>query len=220
MISDALLHAAAAEAEAHLLKSLPEVRPHQFSPRFERKMKQLISRANHPVRYQVLRYAAAVLIAVLSLFGTVMAVSPEARAAVVGWVKSTFFEFSEYSTAKESIPNAHEYYLAVVPEGYTLMGVSEKTNGKAYLYVDDAQNVLQFSYAYRETVGSLFVKTEDYQHHLGDVNENNADIYIANKRNEASVIVWEDSDVLFYILAMADQVELIKIAETVQKTEK
>ena len=37
MISDALLRVAAAEAEAHLLKCLPEVQPHQFSPRCERK---------------------------------------------------------------------------------------------------------------------------------------------------------------------------------------
>ena len=65
MISDALLREAAAEAEVCLLANLPEIQPHEFSAGFERKMKRLISRVNHPIRHQVLRYAAAVLLAVL-----------------------------------------------------------------------------------------------------------------------------------------------------------
>lgn len=101
MLTDAMLSEAAAEAERFLLSIVPEDgEPHVFSKRFERKMAKLIRRTNHPIRYQVMRTAAAVVLAIATLFGTVMAVSPEARAAVIGWVKSAFHEFFEYSLEK------------------------------------------------------------------------------------------------------------------------
>ena len=101
MLTDAMLSEAAAEAERFLLTIVPEDgEPHTFSKRFERKMRKLIRRTNHPIRYQVMRTAAAVVLVIATLFGTVMAVSPEARAAVIGWVKSAFHEFFEYSLEK------------------------------------------------------------------------------------------------------------------------
>ena len=101
MLTDAMLSEAAAEAERFLLSIVPEDgEPHTFSKRFEWKMRKLIRRTNHPIRYQVMRTAAAVVLAIATLFGTVMAVSPEARAAVIGWVKSAFHEFFEYSLEK------------------------------------------------------------------------------------------------------------------------
>lgn len=46
-----------------------------------------------------------------------------------------------------------------------------------------------------------------------------ADIYIAIKEGETSVIVWKDNntDVLFYVFAKADKTALIEITESVQK---
>lgn len=106
MLTDAILREATAEAERFLLSIVPEDgEPHVFSKRFERKMQKLIRRANHPIRYQVMRTAAAVALAIVTLFGAVMAVSPEARAAVVGWVKSTFHEFFEYSNEASNTGN-------------------------------------------------------------------------------------------------------------------
>ena len=101
MLTDAMLSEAAAEAERFLLTIVPEDgEPHTFSKRFEWKMRKLIRRTNHPIRYQVMRTAAAVVLAIATLFGAVMAISPEARAAVIGWVKSAFHEFFEYSLEK------------------------------------------------------------------------------------------------------------------------
>ena len=57
-----------------------------FSSAFERKMKKLIRRADHPIRYRIAQAAACLLLAALLSGCTVLAVSPEARAAFVGWV--------------------------------------------------------------------------------------------------------------------------------------
>lgn len=237
MLTDAMLEEAAAEAERFLLSIVPEDgEPHLFSKRFERKMAKLIRRTNHPIRYQIMRTAAAVLLAITTLFGAVMAVSPEARAAVIGWVKSAFHEFFEYSNEvpntnntptednsgvnnSTSEPVKYEYHLSVIPEGYQELNVIEKVDGKVYLYVNNLGQILQFTYTDDTTNNSLFTKVEDYQQYSAFVNECPAEIYIALKENETSVIVWQDvqAGVLFQIFAFADQSELINIAETVEK---
>ena len=223
MITDAMLKEAAAEAERFMLAHLPEIQePHVFSKRFERKMQKLLARAKHPIRYQVVRYVAAVLLAIIMLFGTVLAVSPEVRATVFGWVRSTFYEYFQYSNDNEEVPARDEYELAVIPDRYKEQKVIEKRNGKTYLYIDDSGNVLQFAYAYGENINSFFADANDYEKRTGYVHGVMADIYLANKENETSVIVWRDpdADVLFYIFAKADQAELINIAESVQKKNK
>lgn len=230
MLTDAILKEATAEAERFLLSIVPEdSEPHVFSKRFERKMQKLIRRANHPIRYQVMRTAAAVALAIVTLFGAVMAVSPEARAAVIGWVKSAFYEFFEYSNQNSQTNGAssntdgdavkYEYHLSVAPEGYWEWRAVEKVDGNIQLYLNNAGDVLQFSYSYGDIFSSKFVKAENYEQHSAFVNGHRADIYISLKENEASGIVWQDinGNVIFQISAIADKEVLIKIAETVTK---
>lgn len=237
MLTDAMLQDAAAEAERFLLSIVPEDgEPHVFSKRFEHKMAKLIRRTNHPIRYQIMRTAAAVLLAITTLFGAVMAVSPEARAAVIGWVKSAFHEFFEYanenSNSGDSVnhgannedsnppsePVKHEYHLSVVPEGYRELKTIDKLDGKMYLFVNDAGQILQFTYTYGSENSNMFAKAEEYKQHSVVVNECSADVYIAIKDSETSGIVWQDIDarVLFQISAICDREGLIKIAETVE----
>lgn len=237
MLTDAMLREAAAEAERFLLSIVPEEgEPHVFSKRFERRISKLIRRANHPIRYKVMRAAAAVVLVIATLFGTVMAVSPEARAAVVGWVKSAFYEFFEYSNEVPSTNNApidenndgnnptnepvkYEYCLSVVPDGYRELNVIEKADGKVYLYINDVGQILQFTYTDDTTSNSLFTKSEDYQQYSASVKDVPADVYITSEENETNVIIWQDlhTNMLFQISAMADYSELIKIAEIVGK---
>ena len=232
MLTDAILKEATAEAERFRLSLVPEDgEPHVFSKRFERKMQKLIRRVNHPIRYQVMRTAAAVALVIVTLFGAVMAVSPEARAAVIGWIKETFGVYVQYSNddvygnkgadSNNDIPKVTkaEYHLAVIPEGYREIEVVDKIDGKMYVYANDLGEILRFVYTYGIENSGLFVKTEDYVYHIGFVNELPADIYIPQIANETSVIIWQDphTSVLFGIFAMADQIELIEMAETVAK---
>lgn len=227
MLTDAILREATAEAERFLLSIVPEDgEPHVFSKRFERKMQKLIRRTNHPIRYQVMRAAAAIALAIVTLFGAVMAVSPEARAAVVGWIKSSFHEFFEYSNANPQTndvpdePVRYEYRLSVVPEGYREWKVVEKVDGKTYTYINDMEEILRFTYSYGGKIDSLFIETKKYTQYSEMVNELPADVYIAIKEKETSVIVWKEpqGDVLIRIFAIADKETLVKIAESVVKT--
>lgn len=231
MLTDAILKEATAEAERFLLSIVPEDgEPHVFSKRFERKMQKLIRRVNHPIRYQVMRAAAAVVLVIATLFGAVMAVSPEARAAVVDWLKATFINYTTYShdyTEDDSVkpsegtdePIVYKYRLSNIPEGYRELNVIEKIDGKIYFYVNEQGVILQFTYTDDIANATLFINTEKCQHYTATVNGISADIYIAFAEGETSAIVWQDAETgtLFQIFAMANQTELIALAESVEK---
>lgn len=231
MLTDAILKEATAEAERFLLSIVPEGEElHVFSKRFERKMEKLIHRTNHPIRYQAMRIAAAIVLAIVTLFGAVMAVSPEARAAVVGWIRETFGIYTHYASNAatpnnttpgdaDTDPIQYEYHFSVVPEGYIELMVEDTPGGKTYLYVGELGDVLQFTYSYEVENGNLFIETENYEHHKGYVHNLAADVYIAMKQDETSAIVWQDlqNGIIFEIYAIANQSELIALAETISK---
>jgi hypothetical protein len=220
MITDAMLREAAAEAERFMLAHLPEVQePHVFSKRFERKMQKLISRMKHPIRYQVKRYVAAILLAVILLFGTIFAVSLEVRATVIGWVRSTFLEFFQYSNDDTSKPVIAEYELTIIPEGYRQLNIIDKEDGKTYLYVNNDGVFLDFTYAYAIGSNDYFTNAEDCEQYSAIINGINADIYVSKAVDETSLIVWQDplENILFHISAKANKAELIELAESVQK---
>ncbi len=179
MITDAMLKEATGEAERYLLATLSsgDDQEHQFSSRFERKMERLIRRVNHPVRYQVLRSAAAIILALLTLVGAVLAVSPEARARVVGWVRRTVSSFSQYEnhTPIDS-GTRYVYALSEVPEGYALLTIIEEGNGQTYIYLNQAGSIIRFIYTYSGKGNSFFVETEDYDISAAAVGQYPADV--------------------------------------------
>ena len=91
-----------------------------FSPAFERKMKKLIRRADHPVWYRIAQAAACLLLAALLSGCTVLAVSPEARAAFAGWVREVYETWFVYRYTGEEQPTSENtvYAPTWVPEGY------------------------------------------------------------------------------------------------------
>lgn len=223
MITEEMLAAAAEEVSLCMIQGLPS-HPHTFSEAFEKKMRKLLRRTLHPVRYQILRYTAAVLVAIFTIFSVPIAVSPEVRAAVVGWVKSAFHEFFEYSSESPSPTNAdvgYDYFLSETSSGYTLLNSFEKNAGNLYIYTNSEGHILQFSYTRSADGNGLFVDTDGYDVHVASVNNQPADIYISQNSSEASVIVWQDTtgNILFQITAYADKEELLVLAENIKKRE-
>ena len=224
MVTDKMLQQAAGEVELAMLNSLSakDITPHQFSERFEKKMKKLINKVKHPIRYNLLRSAAAIILIIFTLFGTLVAFSPEVRASVINWVRSTFFEFSQYSSAGDNSNTNYEYHFSLVPEGYTELATIDADDGKTYIYAHEEGYTLQFSYVIGNLAHNFFLKTDSHDHFDGLVNGNKADIYIANSEDENSAIVWRDSetDILLCVSANVDKDTLIAFAESVTKTAK
>ena len=223
VITDAALQAAAEEVAMAMLLDVP-AESHTFSARFEKKMKRLLRRTRHPVGYRVLRYAAAILLAITVLFGAVFAASPEVRAAVVNWVKSAFHEFFRYSSNETLPPEMesveYEFFLPESFGDYSLVTTFDEEKGKTFIFMSNQGELLQFTYAYGGET-SMYVDAENTDVYKGMVGEQSADIYISKNGSETNAIVWQDpeSNVLLVISVYADIDELQKIAENVEKRE-
>ena len=218
MITDETLQVAAEEVAMAMLNNIPE-ETYSFSARFEKKMQRLLRRAKHPVFYQVMRYAAVIVLAVTVLFGAVFAVSPTVRAAVVGWVQSVFCEFYKYSSEETTPPDVeYEYYLPESFDDYSLLTAVDEENGKTFVYINANGEILQFSYLRGSDEESYFIETEGYTVSRDKVREYSAIIFISKTTERENLIVWQDYDknVLFTISAFADKDKLLDIAEEIK----
>ena len=218
MITDETLQVAAEEVAMAMLNNIPE-ETYSFSARFEKKMQRLLRRAKHPVFYQVMRYAAVIVLAVTVLFGAVFAVSPTVRAAVVGWVQSVFCEFYKYSSEETTPPDVeYEYYLPESFDDYSLLTAVDEENGKTFVYINANGEILQFSYLRGSDEESYFIETEGYTVYRDKVREYSAIIFISKTTERENLIVWQDYDknVLFTISAFADKDKLLDIAEEIK----
>ena len=94
MITDAQLRKAAEKSGDLYLRYVEQdynsTPPHEFSASFEKKIRKLRKRADHPYFYKALHKAAAVILAILISGSAWLAVDTEARAAFFGWVKEIY----------------------------------------------------------------------------------------------------------------------------------
>lgn len=193
-----------------------------FSPAFERKMKKLIHRADHPIRYRIAQAAACLLLVARMSGCTVLAVSPEEWAAFVGWVREIYGTYVEYRYTGENqdIPQNMRYYRPTwIPEGYQKTTVDERTS-KTYIYYENKDKLLIFCCTMDADASTLHVASGnndilDIQNvKIGD---SSADLYIDPKEDAASGIVWiNDNGTLFWIHGQLTGDELIKMAESVE----
>ena len=228
MVTDAVLRSAAAEAQDALLSALAaeQTNLHEFSVAFEKKMEKLTRRAKHPVRYQVLRYAAVIVLMMATLFGSLMAFSLEVRADVIGWFRSTFKgPYAHYDSVDVTdIPDAaaemeYDYYLPAVPEGYVLWKEMEKIEGKTYMYhKEETGNILFFDYAYSKGIGDAFIGVEGYTYERVKIGQLEGDLYTTTEEGQNNALVWtsKHGGVLFEIFGDISGEELIALAEGVQ----
>ena len=125
MISDERLRKAAQKVEESMLASLPEPEECEatFSPEFERKMKKLIRRTDHPISHRIMKAVACFLLVVLVGGGSVLTLSAEARATFVGWVREVYESYFSYRyTGEDKIAPQNIIFCPTwLPNGYEVI---------------------------------------------------------------------------------------------------
>lgn len=223
MITDEMLAEATAEVNDAMLKSLPNESEcdHQFSHRFERKMKSVIRRAEHPTIYRIVYRAACLLLILVFSFTTILAVSPTARAAFFGWIKETYESFVNYhleDTESNNVSNL-VYRIEELPPEYTEIAISEDVNNYMGIYADPDGNLLYFSYSTSPDTAYFSVKAEGATLLNVSVAGNPADLYLSEDSTKSNCIIWcdEENNAILYISAMLDKDMLLKLAESVSQ---
>ena len=185
---------------------LAEERPeHTFSPAFEGRMKRLLRRGNHPLRYQIL-HAAACLLLVLILSGcTVLAVSTEAREVFAGWVREVYetafvyrYTGPEQTKSMEAAKPNVIYRPSWVPEGYyETSGHGMEAEQGIVCYENRKGGRLTIFYAHDFDGNALPLDGDEADVFRVFVGEAPADLYVDRTPGNANNLIWEDGGVFF-----------------------
>ncbi len=226
MISEERLRQAAGAAALALTDCLPapEECQHEFSPGFDRRMRKVLRRGNHPTVYRGLRRVASFLL-VLLLSGSIwLAVDTEAREAVFGWISERVEGAYHYFFRGERTSQNYltEYTLSKIPEGYHKKDVFETYSYTETTYLETATGrYLSLGWLHPSTeteTPELFFLTGDMEREQAQVNGRAAEFYRDDTGNNANVIVWRDEEraTLLYLSGYFDKESLIDLAENVK----
>ena len=226
MISNDFIRQATEEYHDESMSTIPTENEidHVFSDRFEENMKSVIKKNNHPQLNRILRMAASFALVILIAGGSVMALSPTARAAVLGWLfgresDAYVYRSTGTETNEETITT---YDFAEIPEGYTFQQNFLMPNSGLVIYSEESTGrLLKVFFAPNDGSGALYLIPEDatlIPIQLGDIS---ADFYLSNIEDESSTIVWTDpeNDYLVTVDGFFSQEELVEMAMNLVKKE-
>lgn len=222
MITDEMISQAAGELAYAMNKSLPEPGEcnHQFSAGFERKIKRLMRRADYPGMYRVFRAVASIILVISIGFASLLAISPEARAAVFGWVRRQYESFYEfYFEGEPEVSGEVRYCPQWIPEGYELESAQEIVGGERYIYSNKNGQSILFSYMSASESSKLYAEGAGCTQFDVEINGNHGEVFTSDNPEESNLIVWTDSEtgILLYLNAILDKDSLVTFAENVMR---
>ena len=209
---------AARQEYGNPMEELPE---HDFSPEFERKMRKLVCRANHPIWYRAAQAAACFFLAALFSGCAVLAASAEAREVFTGWVREVYetsFIYRFFGPEREA--SAHVLYRpAYVPAGYQAKKEYVSKDVLSIEYRSDAGELTVFTCFMNGASPVIQVVrdgTETYKQ--VSVNGMSAELYLDQDEGEANILIWTDEKegTIFCLSSAVSEAELIIMAESVE----
>ena len=225
MISNLLLRQATEEYHEESMSAIPTENEidHVFSDRFEENMKSVIKKNNHPQLKRVLRIAASFALVILVAGGSVMALSPAARAAVIGWLfgqDGTTFSYTSMGEESES-DVYYKYDLAEIPEGYFLWQEIVDESQSIMLYAEEETGLLlKVTGSPNDGTGAMFLLTTTDEKSTVQIGDITADFYLSESEDVSSGLAWvdPDTDYLICLDGFFSKEELIELALSLVKT--
>ena len=162
---------------------------------------------------------AGILLAILLAGSAVLAFSPEARAAFLGWIRQQYETFYVYTFAG-SIDNTEpvRYELGSIPEGFTFSTVFEIAGGESYIYSGPNGEIGEFGYSVAPEGIALYIEVAECEHRTVTINGLPGDLYVPKDRSSRTELFWVDdaTGTIFTLGFQVDPEVLISIAETIQ----
>lgn len=221
-IRQALLDA----AEEDLRQALADPTKPAFSPRYlawEKKFLRnpigLSKRTLRPVWKTVLRWAACFLLVVSLSLGTLMAVSPQARAWVTAWFTEQHKDHVTYRFQGEALPTEalRDWAPTYLPDGYEQTDYIDLENIVSILYNnDDPKMEIELSYQLLTEGGGESLDNE--RHEITPVSIHGMSGYLHTATDDSqNMLVWFDeaNHHAFLLMSRVDCDTLIRIAESV-----
>ena len=208
----------------------------EATPRYQRQMAEMVKdplkwerRRARPLWKNVAQKAAVILLVFSLSLGSLMAVSPTVRAAVVRWVTEWYETHVVYRFSGEQLSGEMpKYEITDLPEGYV---EDERVDWPTYISIiyrkanDENAPWIYLRYVYMQQGTVNNIGTEGADIIPVTVNGIEGQLYLARNPDESdSTITWIDPDknIAFIVDAALDADSILHIAESVSlvKTEK
>lgn len=224
-LKNILLDAAAGEFE----EELHEIEPVVVSDRFKWQMLRMLSNPNKWAKEQrrgsawtrCLQSVAVFLLICSVAIGSIMVVSPTARAAIITWVTEWYESSVIYRFFGEpTFTKMPQYEIAGLPFGYKKTGMPvELPNDVEIFYENSEGEVIRFEYMRVEEGSAVEIETENMD--IIEIEDNAflGHVYISKDVNQSNLITWfnEKEDVQFVIDGFFDGKKLVELAKSVER---
>ena len=168
----------------------------------------------------------AVILLVFSLsLGSLMAVSPTVRAAVVRWVTEWYETHIVYRYSGEDISGEMPYYeISGLPQGYTEIIRDIYEASVSVVYESPSGDMICFDYTHMQQGAANIIAPGDDEILDVTVNGIQGQFFLPHDPEDAKTITWIDADsnLQFVVKAFCSETDILHIAESVSlvKTEK
>ena len=209
--------------------------PFELTPRYQRQMTAMLAnplkwarKRARPVWKKAIQKAAVILLVFSLSLGSLMAISPTVRAAVVRWVVEWYETHITYRYSGEQITDEMpRYEITDLPEGY-VEAESERVEWPSYVSIiyqnkndKNAQWIyLRYIYMQQGTISNFEIEDADIL--PVTVNGLDGQLYLArNPEQSDSTITWIDPDknIFFAVDAALSENDILHIAESVSLAE-
>ena len=169
---------------------------------------------------------AAVILLVFSLsLGSLMAVSPTVRAAVVRWVTEWYETHIVYRYSGEDISGEMpQYEISGLPQDYTEIIRDVYEASVSVVYESPSGDMICFDYTYMQQGAANIIAPGDDEILDVTVNGIQGQFFLPHDPEDAKTITWIDADsnLQFVVKAFCSETDILHIAESVflVKTEK
>ena len=169
---------------------------------------------------------AAVILLVFSLsLGSLMAVSPTVRAAVVRWVTEWYETHIVYRYSGEDISGEMpQYEISGLPQDYTEIIRDIYEASVSVVYESPSGDMICFDYTYMQQGAANIIAPGDDEILDVTVNGIQGQFFLPHDPEDAKTITWIDADsnLQFVVKAFCSETDILHIAESVSlvKTEK
>lgn len=216
------LKAAAGEARQEMLAALPQdgdAPP--LSPEFQKRMEQLYRAERRGARRRTLCRRALMAAAVLALAVTCLfAVSPEARASAVNWVKTICESYTTYRFIGEKTDKLPDCEITWLPEGIELVSQDKLTRSQGWIYQDPNVPKNGFTldcYLLDDLDLTVFLNGSEYIVREVRLGELSGELYISQEPGKNNNLIWSlpDNGVVFAMTSKMEIDIMLHIAESV-----
>ena len=195
------------------------------TPRYQRQMAEMVKdplkwerRRARPLWKNVAQKAAVILLVFSLSLGSLMAVSPTVRAAVVRWVTEWYETHIVYRYSGEDISGEMPHYeISGLPQGYTEIIRDVYEASVSVVYESPNGDMICFDYTHMQQGAANIIAPGDDEIIDVTVNGIQGQLFLPHNSENAKTITWIDADsnLQFVVKAFCSETDILHMAENV-----